>query len=107
MERGQFDEQYHAGQWNLYAAEHGHAAVYDAADGCRRSTCTRDGATDGQHSEWPHEWYLFRGGQMDWRAMPRDYAMNPSVVMADTVKHGRLHPAFLWGSLFLVSVQAL
>ena len=44
---------------------------------------------------------------MDWRAMPRDYAMSPCVVMVDTIKYRRLHPAFLWGSLFLVSVQAL
>jgi hypothetical protein len=30
-----------------------------------------------------------------------------AIVIVDTVKHRRLHPAFFWGSLFLVSVQAL
>jgi hypothetical protein len=30
-----------------------------------------------------------------------------AIVIVDAVKHRRLHPAFFWGSLFLVSVQAL
>jgi hypothetical protein len=30
-----------------------------------------------------------------------------AVIIIDTVRHRRLHPAFLWGSVFLVTVQAL
>jgi hypothetical protein len=30
-----------------------------------------------------------------------------NVVIADSINHRRLHPAFLWGSLFLVSMQTL
>jgi hypothetical protein len=30
-----------------------------------------------------------------------------AVVAIDTVRHRRLHPAFLWGSVFLVAVQTL
>jgi hypothetical protein len=30
-----------------------------------------------------------------------------AVIVIDTVRHRRLHPAFLWGSLFLVTLQTL
>ena len=41
----------------------------------------------------------------------RIYAANDALMLVivawDSIKHRRLHPAFLWGSVFLVCVQAL
>ncbi len=41
----------------------------------------------------------------------RIYAMNDALMLVivawDSIKHRRLHPAFLWGSVFLVCVQSL
>src|SRR5579863_1560057 len=79
LECAQFNEQYHAGHWNLHAREHGYAAVCDAADGHRCRACTGYWTTYGQRAERTPERQLFRRGQMDWRAVPRDYAVSHSI----------------------------
>jgi hypothetical protein len=43
-------------------------------------------------------------------SIPRVHMANDALLLAivvfDTIKHRRLHPAFFWGSLFLICMQA-